>query len=64
MLCCVVWYGGMWGVRAHAAVVFDGQLIVFGGANGVVAFGDVTLISVDHLMARYAAERLGGGSLS
>lgn len=45
---------------AHAAVAIDGQLIVYGGANGTVAFGDVVLVAVDLLMARHMAERMGG----
>lgn len=45
---------------AHSGAAIDGQLIIFGGANGAMALGDVVFIAVDLMMARNQAERLGG----
>ena len=45
---------------AHSAIAWDGQLIIYGGANGPIAYGEVISISVDLLVARLMIERFGG----
>lgn len=45
---------------AHVALPFDGQLLVYGGANGPVAYQEVLSVAVDLLAARAMGEKLGG----
>ncbi len=45
---------------AHAAVAMDGQMVVSGGANGPISYGEIISVAFDLLVAKAFGEKITG----